>query len=306
MLNFNKKKSVIGIDIGSKCTKIAQLSFNGSNKPVLERCDFLEAGALNESFAANLKSYLQQSRLGHSLVAASFDNETIKIRRMELPKMPHADAIEAIKWNLRDIVDGNIDDFTVDYSVISESESEDNPLMELVVYAVNKNEVFKYKAELERFGLHPFMIEPAAVTLASSLERCHRDDDYYQAGLDIGHQQTIFYVIGKGVFVFSRPLKAINLELNQKDAENFPKTLAIELQKSIDTFSVNFKMAVIKTLYLSGGGALIPGIADYLKTNLGIETKTLNPFQSLTGTERFAEAKPELFAQAIGLAYLQP
>ncbi len=158
MFNKKQKKSIIGLDIGSKSVKIAQLSFNGSNKPVLERCDFLPSGLSDESFGANIKNYLSENKLGHAMVAASFDNDTLKIRRMELPKMPPADAIEAIKWNLRDVVDGDIEQFTVNYSTIKEAGEDENASLDLVVYAINKNEVLKYKSQLEKWGLHPFMI----------------------------------------------------------------------------------------------------------------------------------------------------
>jgi len=142
--------------------------------------------------------------------------------------------------------------------------------------------------------------------LASTLERCHGDDDLYTAGVNIGQQYSVFYVIGKRIFVFSRPLTSINIEQYEKDKKGFNQKLAIEIQKSIDTFKVNFKMEEIHHLYLSGGGALIPEIDIYLNTNLGIKTELLNPFSTLSNVEAFEGIEPPLFAQAVGLAYLEP
>lgn len=307
MFGLKSKKSILGIDIGSKATKIVQLRFTGGDRPSLEVCGLVPSGLLDEGFVGNVKAFLKDHDAKNALVATSIDDASMKIRKMELPKMPDLEMIEAIKWNLRDIVDGDVEKFIVSFSKISEQQGDEETKVDLIAYAINREAVQNYQNQIERLGLSPFFIEPSAVTLASALERCHgTDDDRYIAGIDIGHRLTVFYVIGKGAFAFSRPLVGINMELHEKKPEDFPKKLAIEIQKSIDTFKVNFKMLDIHALYLSGGGSLIPGIVDYLTTNMGLETRLLNPFEKLQNTEPYRELSPSLFAQAVGLAYLQP
>lgn len=306
MLGFKGNKSVLGIDIGTKATKVVQLQFTGSDKPGLATCSLLQSGRSDEGFTGNLKNFLAENKLGRAMVATSFDDDSMKIRKFELPKMPHPDTVEALRWKLRDMVDGDIDTYTVSYSKILEQEGVETPIVEVMAYAVKKTAVFETKVLLERLGLNVFYIEPSAVTLAATLDRCHTDDDHFLAGIDIGHRQSIFYVIGKGVFVFSRPLRDIHLQAHEKDPENFPKQVALELQKSLDTFSVNFKLQSISQLYLSGGGALVPGLSEYLQTNMGIETAMVNPFKSLHVPANMEGVRPELFAQAVSLAYLQP
>jgi type IV pilus assembly protein PilM len=303
----NKNQSVLGLDIGNKMTKVVQLIFTGAGKPTLVRCDVVPAGGADESFFANMKAYLNEHSLGNSMVAASFDHASMKIRKFELPKMPEPDLIEAIRWNFRDVVVGNIDDYSVEYSMIRDATvGDENAQVEVVGYAVLRAEVLKFKTTLERLGLQPFIIEPRAVSLAATLERCQPDEEHYQAGLDIGGDQSLFYVVGKGRFVFSRPLNELGHEQAKKDPEAFPRLLAIELQKSIDTFTVCFKMETIRRVFLTGGGALVFGLTDYLSTNLGLEAAQLNVFSTLDGVERFSDVQSQLFAQAVGLAYCQP
>lgn len=306
MVKFGKKSSVIGLDIGSKTTKIVQLSFNGTGNPSLERCDLLESGLGEAEFEGNIKSYFKQNRLTNAMVASSMDDPSMKIRKMELPKMPDLDLIEAIKWNLRDIIDGNIDDFAVSFSKITEYEDAESPRLDLMAYAVNRNAVQDYQILIQKLGVQPYFIEPVAVTLASVLDRCYGDDDSYISGVHIGNKLSFFYVVGKRVFVFSRPMPGISLESYAKDNEGFNQRAAIEIQKSIDTFKVNFKMEEVNKLYLSGGGAYIPDIKEYFGRNLGLHTELLNPFVTLTNVENFGDVKSALFVQAIGLAYLQP
>lgn len=306
MFELKHKKSVIGLDIGSKTTKIVQLKYNGTEKPTLEKCHLIPTGSQDEEFVGNVKAYLRENKMAGVMAASSIDDVSVKIRKVELPKMPEADLIEAIKWNLRDVVDGDIDEFTVSHSKIEEHEEGDTTKWDLMAYAVKKTAVQQYQTLIENLGLHPFFIEPAGVTLSSTLNRCVGDDPSFRAGVHMGYSHTLFYVIGHGVFVFCRPMTGINLASQEKDKEHFQQKMAIEIQKSIDTFKVNFKMEDIPNLYLSGGGALLHHIGEYLTSNLGIKTDILNPFVTLSNVEQHQDCQPALFVQAVGLAYLQP
>lgn len=303
---FKSKKVSLGIDIGHKMTKIVQLKFKGSSKPDLEICHALDTGFSDESFVTNMRAFLNDSKLKNSLVAASFDDPSIRIRKVELPKMPEADLLEAIKWDIRDRLEGEIDDFTVNYSLLEEKEEGDSTTLKIVAYAVRKDVINGVKNQLEEIDLHPFMIEPSSVTLSSTLDRCYPDENNYIAGVDIGYTKSLFFVIGKRNFIYSRIIPDINIQAREKEPETFLQKTAIQVQKSVDTFQVIFKVQNVSKIFICGGGALIPDIATYLQTNLGKETQTLNPFQTLNGVEFFPDIKPEIFAQAVSLAYVQP
>ena len=303
---FKTKKSSIGIDIGYKCTKIVKLNFRGSSTPDLADAFIIDSGFGDENLVTNLKTFLNDVGLSGAMVAASFDDPTIRIRKVELPKMPEADLLEAIKWDIRDRLDGDIDEFTVNHSLLDEKEDGDNIIWQLVAYAVKKETIYKVQRKLESVGLMPFMIEPAAVTLSAALDRCYPKEDDYIAGVEIGYTRSLFFVIGKRNFIYSRIITDISLEQLEKEPENFLQKVAIQVQKSVDTFQVIFKTQGVSQLLLCGGGALIPDIVDYLSTNLGIPVSKLNPFSTLNQVENFPDLKPELFTQAVSLAYVQP
>lgn len=302
----NKQKSILGLDIGSQKTKVIQLAFTGKSQPELVLCDLLDTGRSDESFQANMKAYISDNQLKNAMAAVSLDDDSMVIRKFEFPKMPEADLMEAIKWSLRDSVEEDVDKYTIKYSKLGEIEEGDLTKEEIVVYAVNKDHVLDYKLKIEQCGVHVFMMEPEAVTLASALDRCHPDEESYLVGLDIGYQHTKFYVIGKRNFIFSRPVGGICYEQYEKSPEEFPQKLAIEVQKSIDTFQVNFQMQDIRSIYLSGGGALIENLSEYLQTNMGLPVEVLDPFKTTKINIDIGPLKSALFAQAVSLAYLQP
>lgn len=297
------KKNIIGVDVGSKSTKIASLKFSGGQANLVD-CIYVPTGTKDSSFVSNLKSTISDFKLKGMTAAMSFDDPSMIIRKMELPKMPTNDLLEAMRWNLRDHADGDLAEYHVSYSPLSDQKNNDADIMELVVYAVKIPAVEKFKSEMDQIGVNVQWIEPESVTLASTLDRVVQDDEGYLCGVDIGASHSLFYVIGKRLFLFSRPMQGITLAMHEKSPEEFPQKLAIEIQKSIDTFQVNFQMQNLSKLYLSGGGALIENLDTYLETNMGMKTEVLNPFATLIGSENFSEQKSQLFAKAVGLAYV--
>ena len=301
-----KKRSVLGVDIGSRATKLVQFKFSGKGGPEFEVCELLNTGFTDESFSSSLQAYLTDAKLNNSLAAVSFEDDSLIIRKFELPKMPDEELIEAIRWNLRDHVDEDLSLYTVTFSEIDIKRNEEDTLRHYLAYAVKRQAVADFKLRMEQLGLAPFMVEPRDVTLASALDRCFPDEEHYHAGVDIGYHSSRFFVVGRRSFSFTRYLPIICYKNYEDNADEFRKKLAIEIQKSIDTFQVNFQMEPIQSIHLCGAGALVPELTDYLQKNLGIETGLLNPFTSIQGVENFPEMKPELFAQAVSLAFLEP
>lgn len=302
---FGNKKSVLGLDVGSNTTKIAQLSFIGG-KAKLEKCAMAETGFKDDGFVGNLRSFLAEQKVKGLVTAVSFDDSSMIIRKMELPKMPEPDFQEALRWSLREHVDTDPSEYAVSYSVIKENTSDsESTMLQIVAYAVKRQAVLDFKNKIDQVGVSVQNVEPEPVSLAAMLDKQLSTADSYVAGVDIGRSHSLFYVIGRGVFVFSRPMKNIDLNLYQKDPQEFPQRLAIELQKSIDTFHVNFEMQNISSIYLSGGGALIDGLGNYLETNIGVKIKILDPFQNIGGAEAFAGLPSVLFVKAIALAHTQ-
>ena len=301
-----KKKSILGIDIGSRTTKIAQLKFSGRGSPDLVFCEMLNTGLLDEGFQANMKVFFRNSGFAGSLAALSFDHDSLVMKKFEMPKMPNEELIEALKWNLREYIDGDIETYTVQFSEIEKKESLDEIQREYMVYAVQRQAIQDFKHKIEQLNLSVILIEPKEVTLASALDRCCADPNHFLAGADISHQTCKFYVVGRRNFVFHRNLPMVKYDDFSSSPEEYRTKLAIELQKSIDIFQVNFKMEPLQGISLSGSGAVIENLCEYLQTNLGIQANLSNPFQTLNHVRSQGELRPELFVQAVSLAYIQP
>lgn len=274
---FKKKRGIeVGLDIGSHATKIIVIDHTKKPGKVIQAEVFNIAGH-SPALLEALTNWVKKMSLTGCTVRTSIDDPALRIRKLELPGMPTADMKEAVKWKMRQAIDGAIEDYTVTSSIIEETLSGGNKKILLVGYAIPKKKVEQTKAWIEKTGLRVESIEPQAVSLASLVEELAPSEQKWVAGLLLGAEQSILTINGKGKFYFSRPLLGIKKPSDAEDPVIFFRKLAGEIQTSFDTFSVTFQIEKIDQLLITGGGALLDGLADFLSKNLAIHTQTVQP-----------------------------
>ncbi len=301
MFGLRSKKSLAGLDCGSLTTKLVQLDFPSQGGIVLNRADLIPTGLSDPDFVLRMKSYIKEQRLGHLNVALSFDDPQLKIRRFEFPDMPEADMIESARWGLRDLVEGDIEKYRIRLSRVAESNHGDGKKLDVMAYAIPEQVILDKQTLFKSIGADIAFLEPSAVSLASTLERLYPSEDRYCAIVSVGKSKSIFSVTGNGVLFFSRPMVGVTLS-DQEGHANFKQKLAIEIQKSIDTFRMVTQMRDLDVVALAGGMTLVEDLENYLSTNLGLKIKTLNPFEGIVGADKVAQSDAPLFAEAFGLA----
>lgn len=298
-----KKKSTLGIDVGSFSTKLVKLTHKEGAQSKLDFFGLVEAKPSDENYSSELKKFLSKHKLQGLSTAATLDDESMKIRKLELPKMPDSDLKEAVKWKMRDVVDGDIEEFIVRWSELPSTDN--TKQLNLVGYAVKKAAVNQVKQLLSKAGAHIDHIEPSIVSLSAACELIYPSDDYWVGCLDIGQTSSIMSIMGNGKFYFSRPLPGVYVNNQNLAGEEFLQRIAAEIQNTLDTFSVIFKVETLQKVLLSGSGAKLGEIENYLTTNLGVECEVIKPFINLVIDDNMIEQVREnghLFTQAQALA----
>lgn len=309
-LPFLKKwrlKESVALDWGSKEMKWAQLKPYGEDRLALTYLDCLPLPKEEGELPTKLKEYVFSHELTHHGVAVSFQNSDLHIRRLELPRMPKEDLVEAIRWQMRDIAEESLEDYTVQYSIIEEKVLTDMVRLVLLSFAIKKETVEKKLALLEKAGLHPFFAEPTAVALATTLERIYPTTEGEWVGCaDLGPRHPYFIVLGGGRLHFIHPISGLSEA--PISSEEYASKLSVELQQVLDTFFITYRTEKIARIFLAGEGASQKNLGPLLSTNLGIPAELLNPFQKLDGVASFALAKesPYLFGPVLAEALLKP
>ena len=301
------KKELLGVDIGSRSVKLVKLIHPNGGKPRLDACALLEIQKSSPNFVPAFHDALEQHNLLGLSAAACIDDPGLRTAKLELPAMPEGDLRDAVRWKMRDAVEGSVDEYSVAHSIIDETVAAGTRRLVVAAFALKRQEVAERISLLSRVGLKPVVVEPSIVSLAACLDCVYPSADHFVGGVDIGGDAAQMVIIGKGKFYFSRNLPGVALNTAETDVTPFIKKLAVEVQTTLDTFSVSFNVEKVHRLYLSGGGAGVPGLTDYLTTNLAVPTEILNPFVGIEvppGMEKIVKAIPFVYGQAVALALM--
>lgn len=288
-----RRREVIGMDIGGNDVKLARFQRN-KDRSVSSVSLWHYPHPLSdsdESCVAPFRDFLHAHRLLHTSVACNIEDPSLRIRRVDLPKMPASDMPEAVRWQMRDVVEGSIPENTICYSELEEYLHGDVKRLSVVAYAVKKNVVLKRMVFLKKLGLNPVALEPTSVSLLAAFHILQewREGEYYGL-IHLSGNRPFFVVVSNHKLFFSRPLADVS--------GGASTTLSIEAQRSVDAFSLLFRKEKIHHLYLCGDWTDLSGLEESLTKNLAIPTSLLDP----SGRFSIREETPYLYNVALGLA----
>ena len=124
--------------------------------------------------------------------------------------------------------------------------------------------------------------------------------------LNIGASVTNINILEDGIPLFSRDINVAGKNFSEAASRDVGiLNFVSEIRKSFDYFEAG-SAAIIKNIFLSGGGSLVPNFSEDLKSALGLEIKQWNPFSSFEFATGLDQAKilegSAQFAVAVGLA----
>lgn len=78
--------------------------------------------------------------------------------------------------------------------------------------------------------------------------------------------------------------------------------LVEDLRRSLRYYAKTTGQSFFQKIYLSGGGALTPGLVEFIQEKLNVETTVLDPLVILDGIEKYEIPNRTQYAVAVGLA----
>jgi len=201
----------------------------------------------------------------------------------------------------------------------------DEMQMQVVLAACKREVIEDYQLVLNEAGLTPKCVDCAVFTLENAAELLQDKTDEKGAGpvtdtrevrthalVNIGANLININILQNGKMTFVRDqfyggnnlteeiqkahgvsyqaadqMKQDNFSGIKTEAlEGFYVGLTSELVRSLDFYAASHAEHPVQKLLLSGGTALIPGIAGELEQRLGIEAQVLNPFSVIKASNR--------------------
>ncbi len=163
-----KRKSLIGMDIGSNVVKCLRLDLTGP-RPALTHFGMADLppeaivdGEVmdRELVIEAIREAADRAELPNDPVASAVAGRAVIVKKIVMDKMSEADAREAIYWEAEQHVPFDIDDITLDFQILQEDIGADQ--MELLLVAAKKDMILGYAELIRDAGFNPYVIDVAS------------------------------------------------------------------------------------------------------------------------------------------------
>lgn len=287
-----------------------------------------------------IKELYKQSGCKQKRIVTSLSGHAVIVKKVTLDRMGETELQDVIQDEGGKYLP--FDDLTaVNYDCQILGDNPYNPDQMDVLIVVAKKEIIEgYTEAIEESGLIPVIMDVDSFALETLYEENYAFDENEVALLiNIGASITNLNAVKGGASIFTRDFTiggnfvteaiARKMNISFEDAEEgkitgfgddeeardisrdglivYADMLCSEIERSVDYFRSTFGRETISRVLLSGGGALIPGIAEDLRRRLGLEVEMIDPFKRITCNKNIldkeaADRLGPIAAVGVGLA----
>jgi len=316
---FGKKDHLVGLDIGSRSIKAAELAVT-KRGPTLKRFGVvdidqgaIEEGTINnpEAVAERIQELFRSYNIKENNVAVSIGGYSVIVKKINVQTMAEEQLQETIQFEAEQYIPFDISDVNLDFQILGENKS--NPSqMSVFLVAAKKEMVSDYINLANLAGLNPCIVDVEAFALQNIFEANYDLSNENIALIDIGASKTSLNILKGNTSVFMRDVSLGCGQINQKitslidctfeeaemlkhgeksdrlstdDLKGIVSTVVsdwcTEIRRALDFFYSTYPEDQIKKIILSGGGANIDEFRQLLATEASAEVETIDPFKNL-------------------------
>jgi type IV pilus assembly protein PilM len=215
---FGKKKSLVGVDIGSSAVKAVELRVGGKAGDEFDLVsvgleplppEAIVDGAIMDSGAVidSLQRLFQDNRIKTAEVSTGVSGNAVIVKKISLPQMSPEELAESIHWEAEQYIPFDIQDVALDYEVIEGGGSGGN--MDVLLVAVKKDKISEYTSVLTQAGRAAAVVDVDVFALQNCYEMNYGiDPGRLVALLNVGASIMNINVVKGGVSVFNRDIGA--------------------------------------------------------------------------------------------------
>lgn len=325
---FNKKKDLIGIDIGSSSVKLVQLS------PFKDSYQLLNAAVLplpSEAIVDNtlmdtavvvdtVKGLMNSLGIKTKEVACSISGNSVIIRKITLPAMTTDELEEQISWEAEQYIPFDIKDVNIDFQILG-PDTLDPSKNQVLLVASKKDIINDYVSIFSEAGLSLCVMDVDSFAVQNTFEINTDNLEDVVALVNVGAGVININVVRSAGSLFTRDVQMggnlyteeiqKQLGVDAQEAETLKKlaseqtagglaevisrvndTLAQEIRRSVDFYnSTAGGDERISKLVMSGGCSKMPGLRDVIKQKLGLDVDILNPFEKIQISDKDFDAE---------------
>jgi type IV pilus assembly protein PilM len=342
------EESFLSIDIGSSTIKLLEVRGKTGRLRVLnagvlptppsaiQNNMVFETEAVAEATRALKESCGMRARK----VITAVPGPAVIIKRVTLPTQSPRDLENTILFEAGNFIPEDLENVNLDYQVTDYLE--DGKRMEVLLVAAKKDIVASYSESVKAAGLIPVIIDVDYFCLENMFETSYEPPTEGAIALvNVGARYSSINILkaGRSTFTGDVPvggrdvtetlIRDLGVEADKAEAlkagnaadaelaeqaqpviESAAAALIEEIHHALSFFWTAATDETIDKLYLSGGVARMPGLAQQLSERVGAPVEIANPFAGIEldrhiDTPAMREQAPE-FAVAMGLATRRP
>ena len=313
---FGKKTSLVGLDIGSRTIKAAEI-IETKKGQVLKKFGMtdiapglIEEGTINdpEDVAESIRQLFKAYSIKKRNVALSIGGYSVIVKKINVQTMAEEQLQESIQFEAEQYIPFDISDVNLDFQILGPNENNPNQ-MNVFLVAAKKEMVNDYVNLANLAGLNPCIVDVEAFALQNIFEINYDTEGENIALIDIGASKTSLNILKGSSSVFMRDVSLGCGQINQKiislincsfeeadeiklghqpdkiskeDMKEITSTIVsdwcTEIRRALDFFYSTYPDDQIKRIVLSGGGGNIAEFRELLAAEASAAVETINPF----------------------------
>ncbi len=338
---FKRKKSLVGLDIGSNVVKAIELTEFGDQMCITGFGSKVIPSP--EALADTIVETFREAGIKSRRVATAVSGRSVIVRYINMMQMSDEDLRNALRFEADKYIPFELDEVVLDCAKLEEfttgAEGGDDEMKVLLV-AVKRNLIDEHIELIQGLGLTPTVVDVDSFALGNAFELNLlnsprvEDDEKVIALIDIGAVKTNINILRGNTSYFSREVylagndftesisRRLSIDLNEAlqlkmDPEGREEEieesllpalddLGNEIHLSFDFFENQFDREVDE-IYISGGSSSLPGLKETFERIFDRRIETWDPTEHMEirgdriNIQELKDKGPQL-SVAVGLA----
>lgn len=319
----SKNDLVVGLDIGSHAIKVCQLKRAANGYAIVTVGSSVlpegavEDGTINDAEVVSkaISDLFNNLKIKNKKVGFSISGYSVIVKKVNLAVMDEEQLEEHIMEEAEQYIPFDIEDVYLDFQDLKTGRDRGDRT-DVMLVAAKKEIVDDYLMLLEDLGLTPVIVDVDGFAMENTYEYNYGKNENV-ALVDIGASKMNINILSQGISVVARDIivgsrqlteqlqNAFDLDFEeaegiklgyvpatekQDEIEEIYSSIctqwALEVKKAIDLYHANHPDQPLTSLILSGGGAKVAGLTDFLAQVTDLPVKLFNPFTKIEANSK--------------------
>jgi len=316
-----KKKSIVGLDIGSSALKAVELkpARNGFELVHIAhqnlQSDTIVDGHIIDlnHVSDSINRIWSDQNIKTNQIATSLSGHAVIVKKILLPQMSGEELDEQIHWEAEQYIPFDINDVNLYHEVIGHDPTSQN--MDVLLVACKRDKIAQFTQVISQAGKQPVIVDVDAFALQNAYEVNYNPmPSQTVALLDIGASVMTMNIVRGTTSIFTRDISAggnqytdllqkeLNLTFEQAEAlkrgvspdeqslleqaqaaiSSVSEMLALEIQRTLDFFRATaVDSSNIDRMLIAGGSSKVSQLCEYLSDKFQMPVERFDAFRSI-------------------------